>query len=399
MMPASPTIPPGARRAIIHLDLDAFFCAVEMQRDPSLVGKPFAVGGRPEQRGVVASCSYPARKFGVRSAMPMARALAQCPGLKVVPPNFRAYREASDRVMHRLRTVTERLEQISIDEAFMDVTGLGAEAIARRLQAEINSALGLPCSLGVASSKLVAKIANNIGKSGARGDAPPNALTIIPPGEEAAFLAPLPVEALWGVGPKTAERLHGMGIATIGALAARSEAEMVQIFGRTGADLWRHACGIDARPVVTEHETKSVSKETTFAQDVRDAETLKRTLRKLADGVGWRLRKSGFTGTTVRLKLRWTDFTTVTRQTTFTHPVDSDDAIYAAALALFDETWMPGRAVRLVGVGVSGLEDSGRQMALWDDPQQRKLQTVLDELRGRFGESAVQRGTDLMDED
>ncbi len=225
-------------RKILHLDLDAFFCAVEEQRDPNLRSKAFAVGGRPETRGVVASCSYAARRFGVRSAMPMARAVKLCPHLIIVPSHFDAYRAASQQVMAHLYQLTPLVEQVSIDEAFLDVSDRPepAEGLARRLQTTINTELNLPCSLGVATNKLVAKIANDVGKAAARSDQPPNALQVVPPGQEAAFLAPLPVEALWGVGPKTAERLHGLGLHTIGDLARWPEADLGRRFGQHGYD-------------------------------------------------------------------------------------------------------------------------------------------------------------------
>jgi DNA polymerase-4 len=224
-------------RTIIHVDLDQFYCAVEEQRDPTLRGKPFAVGGRPEGRSVVASASYAARAFGVRSAMPMAHALRLCPELTIVPPNFPVYRAASQAVMERLHALSELVEQISIDEAFLDVTSLGepGEAVAARLQASVRAELGLSCSIGVASNKLVAKIATDVGKGMARRGAIPSAICAVPPGEEAAFLAPLPASALWGVGPKTAERLAGMGILTIGDLAAWPAADLARRFGQHGS--------------------------------------------------------------------------------------------------------------------------------------------------------------------
>ena len=205
-------------RKILHLDLDAFFCAVEEQRDPSLRGQPFAVGGRPESRGVVASCSYAARQFGIHSAMPMARAVRQCPPLIIVPSRYGAYEAASRQVMARLHQLTPLVEQLSIDEAFLDVSDLPerAELIARRLQATINRELDLPCSLGVAANKLVAKIANNVGKAAIKSDRPPNTIKVVPPGQEAAFLAPLPATELWGVGPKTAEQLAQMAGVKLG---------------------------------------------------------------------------------------------------------------------------------------------------------------------------------------
>ncbi len=399
------TAPPSPKpRVILHIDLDAFFCAVEERANPSLRGKAFAVGGRPESRGVVSSCSYAARQFGIHSAMPMMQALRRCPDLIIVPTNFKAYGPASREVMARLNAVTPLVEQISIDEAFMDVTGhpQAGLALAQALQATINRELELPCSLGVASNKLVAKIANNIGKAEAgRGDHAPNAIKVIAPGGEAAFLAPLPIRELWGVGPKTAERLQQMGIQTIGDVARRSEAELSRLFGKSGVDLWQHARGIDDRPIETERESKSISRETTYERDIADAALLRQTLRELADGVGWRLRRSGLVGSTVRLKLRWSDFTTLTRQVSFAQPVDQDDEIFDAALDLFNKTWIRGRHVRLIGVGVSGLEETRRQLGLFDAPakaEDRRLQSTLDELRDRFGESIIKRGGDVRPE-
>jgi DNA polymerase IV len=387
-------------RKILHLDLDAFFCAVEEQRDSTLRGKAFAVGGRPDQRGVVASCSYAARRFGIRSAMPMSRAVKLCPQLIIVPSHFDLYHAASQQVMARLHQFTPLVEQLSIDEAFLDVSDLPepAELLARRLQATINIELKLPCSLGVATNKLVAKIANDVGKSAARSGQPPNALQIVPSGQEAAFLAPLPVEALWGVGPKTAERLHGLGLRTIGDLARWPEADLARRFGQHGHHLAHHAKGLDERPVVTEHEAKSISQETTFAKDVTDGPRLQEMLRQQSEQVGYQLRRKGLSGTTVKLKLRWADFTTLTRQVTLEQPTTLDDDIYTAALQLFQKHWPPGKRVRLIGVGVSGLEAAAYQLGLWTDPEQeqsRRLQPVLDELRERFGHQAIQRGSRL----
>ncbi|MCG3212661.1 MAG: DNA polymerase IV [Anaerolineae bacterium] len=357
-----------AFRKILHLDLDAFFCAVEEQRDPALRGRPFAVGGQPDQRGVVASCSYAARQFGIRSAMPMARAVRLCPGLIIVPAHFPAYQAASRQVMATLHTLTPLVEQLSIDEAFLDVSDLPepGEVIARRLQASINTHLKLPCSLGVATNKLVAKIANNIGKASARGSQPPNTIKVVPPGQEAAFLAPLPVAELWGVGPKTADRLAQLGIRTIGDLARWPAADLARRFGQPGRDLARHALGLDERPVETEHETRSISQETTFVEDIADGEQLRQTLRHQSEQVGRRLRQHKLQGSTVRLKLRWADFTTLTRQLTLARPTDLDGDIYAAARQLFEQHWPPGQRVRLIGVGVSGFENPGYQLGLWE---------------------------------
>jgi DNA polymerase-4 len=391
-------------RKILLLDLDAFFCAVEELRDPSLRGKPFAVGGSPQGRGVVASCSYPARRFGVRSAMPMGRALALCPTLLAVHGQHHLYSEYSHKVMERLEAMTPQVEQVSIDEAFLDVTHLPEPglSLARRLQATIYSELGLPCSIGVASNKLLAKTASEVGKATGRQsrpdyDGPPMAVLEVQPGEEAAFLAPLPAGSLWGVGPKTAERLAAMGIRTIGEIARWPEESLVRRFGKSGFFLRRAAQGIDDSPVHTEREEKSVSHETTFEADVADREALHRTLRRLSEGVGRRLRRAGTSGVTVSLKLRWSDFTTISRQATLGMPTDLDAEISATVIKLFDAAWKVGRPVRLLGVGVSGLWPPMRQLGLWDEApeRQRHLQEALDVLRERYGRKVVRRASDL----
>jgi DNA polymerase-4 len=383
-------------RTILHLDLDAFFCAVEELHDPSLRGKPFAVGGLPEERGVVASCSYAARRFGVRSAMPTSRALRLCPGLIVISHHRGNYAEMSEKVMQRLQDLSPLVEQISIDEAFVDISDLreDPERVAHRLQAQVNDELSLPCSVGVATNKLVAKIATEVGKKTAQKDQPPNAVTIVPPGSEAVFLDPLPADMLWGVGPKTAARLAEKGIKTIGDIARHPAADLLSWFGENGRDLSRRARGIDESPVVTEHEVKSISQETTFARDVSDDRRLAETLRELSTEVGRRLRKAEIAGTTVKLKLRWPDFTTLTRQVTLVQPTDQDEEIYRVALDLLGKVRAKGKAVRLIGVGVSGLGAPLRQLELWgtDAEKRRRLQEALDTLREKFGEKSIRRG-------
>ena len=385
-------------RTILHLDLDAFFCAVEEQRDPSLSGKPFAVGGQPETRGVVASCSYVARAFGVHSAMPMAQAVRLCRGLIIVSSRHGAYERASTKVMERLYALTPLVERVSIDEAFLDVTSRRepGEAVARELQRTIREDLGLPCSLGVAASKLVAKIANNVGKASARSEGPPNAILVVPPGKEAEFLAPLPVKALWGVGPKTAAGLEALGMRTIGDLARWREVDLVGRFGAHGHSLAFHARGIDDEPVEVTHETKSISKETTFAQDVGDRDVLEGTLLALAEGVGRELRREGLKCRTVNLKFRRPDFTTLTRQVTLREPTDLDQRIYREAKRLMNKVWRPGQQVRLIGVGASKLDASAEQLSLWDPGSEKEehLQEAIDSLRERFGNQAVRWGTE-----
>jgi len=391
----SPTID-HMPRIILHLDLDAFFCSVEETRNPSLRGKAFAVGGKPDERGVVASCSYAARQFGVRSAMPVARALRLCPQLIIVSSRHRIYGEVSQQVMARLDKLTPLVEQISIDEAFLDISDRSdsPESLARGLQAGIRDELGLPSSIGIASNKLTAKIATDVGKKAAKGGAPPFALTIVPFGEEAAFLAPLPAEMLWGVGPKTSARLNELGIHTIGDLAKWPESEMLRLFGENGRDLSRHAKGIDDRPIVTERETKSISQEETFARDVRDDKSLEKTLRQQAAEVGKQLRRNQLAGTTVKLKLRWPDFTTLTRQVTLSQRTDQEEVISKTALDLMRAVRKPGQAVRLIGVGVSGLGPPIHQLSLWEpgSEKSRRLQEVVDTLKEKYGDKVIHRG-------
>jgi DNA polymerase-4 len=396
----------AARRTIIHLDLDAFFCAVEEQRNPALAGKPFAVGGRPEGRGVVPSASYAARQFGVRSALPMAQAVRLCPDLIVVPANHQAYRAASLQVMERLHALTPLVEQISIDEAFLDVTALGepGDALAARLQATIREDLALSCSLGVAANKLVAKIATDVGKSAVRSGKMPQAICVVPPGDEAAFLAPLPAAALWGVGPRTAEKLAALGMRTIGAIAAWPAADLIRRFGQHGEDLARRARGIDDRPIVTERAAKSVSQETTFARDVSDQAALERTLREQANEIAHNLRRKDLMGSTVKLKIRWPDFTTPTRQLTLPRPTNEADEIAGAALRLFRQIWRRGQAVRLIGVGVSGLGAPPRQLSLWDAPtpeeqaRYERVRAALAAIQSRFGAGVLRRASELDDD-
>ncbi|HAF49242.1 MAG TPA: DNA polymerase IV [Anaerolineaceae bacterium] len=381
-------------RKILHLDLDAFFCAVEELHDPSLKGKAFAVGGRADQRGVVASCSYAARMFGVHSAMPMSRAKQLCPDLIVVSSRHGNYSEVSKKVM-KIIEITPFIEKISIDEAFIDVTGIGEpiEKVAQDLQHKINTQCQLPISIGGATNKLVAKIANDWGKSQKRSTEPPNTITIIPPGDEAKFLAPLPVQSLWGIGPKTAEKLAAIGITTIGGLAETSPASLEALLGRFGPELIDRAKGIDNRPIEMEHETKSISNEVTFAKDISDEAYLLNTLRALSEKVGGRLRKESLAVSTIQIKMRWADFSTITRQTTLLSVTNLDQEIFSAASTLFYENWPKGKPVRLIGVGVSNLGPPVYQLNLWDDDHQKeeKLLHAVDELRERFGRDIIKR--------
>lgn len=396
-------------RKILHFDLDAFFCAVEEQHNPALRGLPFAVGGRPDQRGVVASCSYPARMVGVRSAMPMSQALRLCPELVIVDSRMGDYGAVSRQVMGILHELTPLVEQLSIDEAFLEVSSRPEDslALARTLQSQVRDELGLPASLGVASNKLVAKIATDVGKAAVRSGDYPRSIQVVPPGQEAAFLAPLPVDALWGVGPKTAEKLAALGIHSIGDIAAASAADLTRRFGKNGADLHRRAQGMDDREIVTEREAKSISQETTFVADVADGALLRRVVAEQAEQVARRLRREEMAARTVTLKLRWPDFITLTRQTTGEQPVSTGEEIARLALQLLTDNRPSHQPVRLIGVGVSGLgpvEDGMgvRQMSIWElptDPAQQakadRLNDAVQALRKRFGADAVRRGSAL----
>ncbi|HRK90726.1 MAG TPA: DNA polymerase IV [Anaerolineales bacterium] len=384
-------------RTILHLDLDAFYCSVEEIQNPQLRGKPFAVGGKPDERGVVASCSYAARALGVRSAMPMSHAARLCRDLIIIPGRHKLYGEYSEKVMEKLHNLTPLVEQISIDEAFLDISDIQTDKtrLALDLQRSIQTELDLPSSVGIASNKLVAKIATEVGKkSSKKKNEPPFGFTVVPAGEEAQFLAPLPADMLWGVGPKTNARLAELGIHTIGDIASWPQKELVSLFGENGRDLWQHANGIDNRPVVTEYETKSISQETTFSVDIQDQKTLEKTMREQARDVARQLRKNDLAGKTVKIKIRWPDFTTLTRQVTLPTSTDNEDEIYHAAVKLMNTVRKPNQAVRLIGVGVSGIGAPVRQLSLWEvgSEKSRKLQEVVDQLQEKYGKSVIRKG-------
>ena len=338
-------------RHIIHADLDAFYAAVEQLDNPELSGKAIMVGGRPEDRGVVATASYEARKYGVRSAMPMRTATRLCPHGIIVRPRFDRYREMSRAVMQVFHQITDLVEPLSLDEAYLDITGpvdaggvpLG---IALDLKNKVNRETGLTLSVGVGASKSVAKIASDLQK--------PDGLVVVAPGEEKNFLADLPVGKLWGIGPKTAVRLNTEGVETIGQLASQPEWWFTQVFGQRAVDIRAMSLGQDKSPVRTERETKSVSAETTFADDLSGEETLYPYLAKLAGRVASHLEGKKLQGKTVTVKARLADFTTFTRQTTLSQPTGDESTILETAWKLFSKELTPGRSFRLLGVGVSG---------------------------------------------
>jgi DNA polymerase IV len=384
---------PGSRLHIIHVDLDAFFAAVEQRDRSELRGKPVIVGGDPHEysRGVVSTCSYEARKFGVHSAMPLTTALRLCPNGIFLPVDGRKYQRVSREVMTVLRRFTPAVEQVSIDEAFLDVAGSealfgDAPEIGRRIKADVVAEVGLTVSVGVATNKLIAKVASDLRK--------PDGLVVVPAGDEASFLAPLDIRRLWGIGPKTAERLRSLGVASIGDLARVPVETLVRNLGDHGATLHERALGIDTDRVVGGGEAaKSVSHETTFAVDVTDIREIERTLLALTEGVSARLRSAGIRAGTVAVKVRDSQFRTVTRQRQLPEPSDLTDPIWRAALELARPE-VRGKKIRLLGVSATGL-GAPEQVSMFEltDEKRRRVVAAQDAVRRRYGDGAVTRAS------
>ena len=386
--------------------MDAFFVSVELRRRPELRGQPVVVGGIGE-RGVVAAASYEARHYGIHSAMPSVRAQRLCPHAVFLPGDHAHYSEVSSRVMTIFRSFTPLVEPISLDEAFLDVTGarrlLGTPIeIAHAIRTEVHEREGLTCSVGVAPTKFVAKLASEAAKPRAGKDGPQPGLgvKVVAADEVLRFLHPLPVQALWGVGPKTLEKLHGRGIRTVGDLAALPQDDAARHLGdANGRHLWRLAHGIDQRAVEPDQRPKSIGHEETFARDHHRLDSLRREVVRMADAVGARLRDHGLAGRTVTIKVRFHDFRTITRSVTLPAAVDAGPAVARAAKALLGNI-DPASGVRLLGVSVSQLtETAARQLSLddvdapgWDDATK-----AIDEIRRRFGDDAIVPAT-LRDE-
>jgi DNA polymerase IV len=349
-------------RTIVHADLDAFYASVEQLDNPELRGRPVVVGGSPEGRGVVMAASYEARRFGVRSAMPMSRALRLCPRAVRVPARFDRYSEVSREVMAIFHDVTALVEPMSLDEAFLDTTEQmarfeGPDSLGRYLKEEVRKRTGLVLSVGIAANKLVAKIASDTSK--------PDGLVVVPPGDEAAFLAPLRVRALWGVGPKAESLLQAAGFHTIGQLAAADPAHLETSLGSRGLWLYNSARGIDTSSVTTEHERKSVGAENTFPRDLSDGPELRAELDRIAESVARRLARSELRARTVVLKLRYANFRTITRQSSHPLPIENEREIAAAAHALLDAAAKPGDRFRLIGIHATNLaKDEPDQLGL-----------------------------------
>jgi len=386
-------MPPSDLRTILHVDMDAFYAAVEQRDRPELRGQPVIIGANPQGgrgRGVVSTASYEARRFGVGSAMPISQAYRLCPKGVYLPVDMDKYLTVSKEVMAILRRFTDVVEPVSIDEAFLDVTGSrrafgSGEEIARRLKDAVHRETRLTASVGVAPSKLVAKVASDLRK--------PDGLCVVEAGQEADFLAPLPIRRLWGVGPKMEERLAAVGVQTIGDLAALDPERLERKLGTHGRDLLLLARGVDDRPVLAESEgAKSIGQEHTFDADTDDLERLRRTLLTLADGVAGRLRQQGLKGRTITLKYRDADFHTTTHAETQAAPLDSSNDIYRVATKLFSDVHAK-RKVRLLGISASGFGGPAGQLGLFAEDKASPADQLRDKLKERFGDAAVTRAT------
>lgn len=382
--------------SILHLDMDAFFASVELLSRPELVGKPVIVGHRGG-RSVVTAATYEARKYGVNSAMPMAVALRRCPHAIVIEPHYSAYQEASRHVMRILHDVTPLVEPLSIDEAFLDVSGatslFGAPfAIGTMLRERIRTETGLVASVGAAATKFVAKLASSRAK--------PDGLLVIPAAETLGFLRPQPVTALWGVGARSAERLQSLALHTIGDLADTPVDVLRRALGPAAAErLHELAHGRDARAVHPDRDEKSIGHEVTFERDVADPAAIDRELLRLADRVAERLRRGGWVARTVAVKLRFGDFETITRSQTLSEPTDVAQRLATAARGLYAASPIVGRGLRLIGVRAENLLPTGTvARGLWDDDEPwREAESTMDALAERFGRGAVQRASLLRD--
>ncbi len=376
--------------------MDAFYAAVEVCDNPNLAGLPLVIGAPPDKRGVVCTASYEARKYGIHSAMPSRTAGKLCPRAVFLEPRFPRYVQVSEQIMAILDRFTPVVEQLSVDEAFMDVRGALRKwkdplALARALKARIRADCGLTASVGVAPNKFLAKLSSDLDK--------PDGLTLAPeqPDEIARFLAPLPITRIWGVGRKTAERLASFGLRTIGDAQQRGYAFLKTILGETAAEhVHELAFGRDDRPVITEREAKSISSETTFDEDCNDPDLIRQTLIEQAEHVGARLRRSGREARVGHIKLRFEDFRTVTRQEAFGRRTDTDQSLIRCALRLLERE-KPAQPVRLIGFGVSGFESVGGDFGGWlfqepRDEKNRRLDAAVDQVRSRFGAEKLKRG-------
>ena len=376
------------QRWIMHVDMDAFYASVEILDNPELKGKPVIVGGR-SSRGVVSTCSYEARKFGVHSAMPLFEARRLCPHAVYLPVRMHRYAEMSEKIMTIFRETSPLVEQLSIDEAFLDLTGMerlgGAEAIAHKVQERIQAELNLSASVGLAPNKFLAKLASDLRK--------PHGFVKITPEEAAALLAPMPVAKIFGIGRSAEEKLKQFGIERIGQLAAAEPEILRKVFGINAGQVKLLAQGLDDRPVVSEEEAKSVGKENTFDFDLTDFASCRDEVLDLSSQVGWRLRRNHLAGHTVTLKVKFADFHTITRSTTSDRLIAWDEEIFALAEQMLRKINVkPG--VRLLGVSVSGLfrPEDEPVLGFEDNERMQKRNQAIDALKSRFGENIIKRG-------
>ncbi|MEM7205159.1 MAG: DNA polymerase IV [Planctomycetota bacterium] len=382
-----------APRTILHADMDAFYAAIEQRDRPELRGKPVIVGGMG-RRGVVSTASYEARRFGVHSALPRAVARRRCPEGVFVAPRMDVYARVGAQVRAIFTEFTPIVEPLSLDEAFLDVSGSLAlhgdgVTVARAIKARVRDVTGLAVSVGVASTKFVAKVASDLDK--------PDGLVVVAPGQEEAFLAPLPVARLWGAGPVTQQRMRGAGIETIGDLRALLPDRLVELFGEAGGrHFHRLARGLDTRPVESDRDARSISQETTFAYDLRGRDRSHAVLLRLSEGVGRRLRAEKLRAGVVRIKVRFPPFVTRTRQVKLPAPSDQDLVLHEAAVHLFDALIADREPmIRLLGVGAAELVEHGRpvQLGLFGAPQAGRVDAAVDAIRARFGRDAIRRGS------
>ena len=382
---------------ILHCDMDAFYASVEERERPELVGKPVIVGGSPEKRGVVSAANYVARRYGVHSAMPAVTARRLCPQGIFLPPRIDYYAEVSRQIREIFQRFTPLTEPLSLDEAFLDTTGSEnlfgpAVEIGRKIKQAVREESRLVVSVGVAPNKFLAKIASDLKK--------PDGFVVVDPGQVQEFLDPLPVERLWGVGRQGTKVFQQLGIRTIGQLRRWPLEALKDRFGSGGEHLWQLAHGIDDRPVVPERAAKSISHETTFELDIDDLELLLAWLLELTEQVGWRLRRHGLRGRTVQLKVRFADFSTITRSQTLPDPSNITEELWQAADAILCRRLPTGHLpVRLLGMGVSGIDTSPLTQGLLFDQDERRrqadLDAAIDRAKGRFGTSALRRASSL----
>lgn len=386
---------------ILHCDMDAFYASVEERERPELVGQPVIVGGSAEKRGVVSAANYVARRYGVHSAVPAATAHRLCPHGIFLPPRISYYAEVSRQIRDIFERFTPLVEPLSLDEAFLDVTGSehlfgSAVEIGRQIKQLVREETRLVVSVGVAPNKFLAKIASDLQK--------PDGFVVVEPEKVQEFLDPLPIERLWGVGKQSSKAFERLGIRTIGQLRQWPLESLQNRFGAYGEYLWQLAQGIDDRAVVPEREAKSISHETTFEEDIDDPEVLRAWLLDLTEQVAWRLRRNGLRGRTVQLKVRFADFSTITRSRTLPEPTDITHELWQAADEMLCHRLPAGHLpVRLIGMGVSALSEKGVVQKLLFDQDERKKQADLDatadQIRERFGSSALRRAASMRDQD